>query len=129
MLHRLLYASRVAGRLSTAEVRLIVGQAQMFNRRRDLTGLLGFTGSHFLQVLEGEEAQLDDVMRSIARDPRHEGLRMLQRQPVQERRFGRWSMSLVESLDAGDEIGALLTGEVSTDHALAVLDRLLEMAD
>jgi hypothetical protein len=129
MLHRLLYVSRVAAPLTAAEVRLIVGQAQMFNRRRDLTGLLGFTGSHFLQVLEGEEAQLDDVMRSIARDRRHEGLRMLRHEAVQERRFGRWSMSLVDSLDASDDIGALVTGEVSTDHALAVLDRLLEMAE
>jgi chorismate mutase len=122
-----LYASRAAHAMTAAEVRLLVGQSEMLNRRRDLTGALAYTGSHFIQVLEGDGADLDRLMASLLRDRRHCGLQVLGREAINARRFGRWGMRLVESLDAADELDALLAAApaaLDAQRLQHIIDRL-----
>lgn len=104
---RLIYMSQAAAPLSHAQLGVILGQARMLNRRRDLTGLLGFTGRHFIQVLEGSAPGLDLLMNSLVRDRRHARLRTFVREDVAQRRFGSWAMCGVDSLDMADELDAL----------------------
>jgi Sensors of blue-light using FAD len=124
-LERLIYVSQAVKRLGTYDVRLIAGQAAMLNRRKGMTGVLGFTGMHFLQALEGRSAQLDHTITSIAVDKRHTGVRVLRREPTDSRWYGQWDMHLIESLDAADEIEAWLRGELVDEPRLdAMLHKL-----
>ena len=53
-LEQVVYVSRAVEVAGPQALRRIVDTARMLNRRRDLTGVLAFSGSHFLQVLEGD---------------------------------------------------------------------------
>ena len=110
-------------------LRRIVDTARMLNRRRDLTGVLAFSGSHFLQVLEGDGAVLDALLESLRRDPRHDGLRVLGRTPISARRFGDWAMALVSSPELGTRIEAL-AGDApeAPAHLAEVLSSLVRHA-
>lgn len=65
------------------------------NAMRGLTGALVFTGEHFVQALEGDEASLDGLMSILAMDSRHSCIRIVQDGPLAARRFANWSMAYV----------------------------------
>lgn len=91
----LVYLSRSTEQPSVANgcVEQIVATARARNPSLGLTGALLFTGEHFAQVLEGPTASIDRLMARIAKDPRHDQLMVVARQPIAERRFGQWSMA------------------------------------
>ncbi len=62
------------------------------NARADLTGMLLYAGGTFMQVLEGEEADVNATHLRIERDSRHTGLIVLEHAPIETRSFARWSM-------------------------------------
>lgn len=62
------------------------------NARADLTGMLLYAGGTFMQVLEGEEADVNATHRRIERDSRHTGVIVLEHAPIEARSFARWSM-------------------------------------
>ena len=45
-----------------------------------------------MQILEGEEAAVDETYSRIANDPRHSNLILINHQPIMEREFSKWSM-------------------------------------
>ena len=61
-----------------------------------LTGFLYFDGTFFLQVLEGKRQALDNMLATLAVDPRHGGMRVLRDQPIAARQFGAWSMAFCD---------------------------------
>lgn len=129
-MEQLIYVSRATGPVTEAGLRRIVDAARMLNRRRDLTGLLAFSGSHFLQVLEGDAAALDRLLESIRRDARHAGVTVLERGEIAGRRFGDWAMALVSSPAVEEHIASLGSGAAVDTAALAQLvERLRRQAD
>ncbi len=89
MLQRVIYASEAVGATgaSTLSIAQILGVSDRNNRRDRVSGCLMFHRGHILQVLEGERADLDRLMRRIIADPRHTGLRVLSDTPIPERRL------------------------------------------
>lgn len=87
MLHRVIYASEAVGvtGVSTLSIAQILGESDRNNRRDCVCGCLMFHQGHILQVLEGERADLDRLMRRIMSDPRHTSLRILSDMPIAER--------------------------------------------
>ena len=125
VLQEVVYVSRAVEPQTAAALRRIVDTARMLNRRRDLTGVLAFSGSHFLQVLEGNEARLDELLRSLRRDARHDGLAVLSRKAVAHRRFGDWAMALV----SGPELGARFESLASAAGAASTRADLTQLVD
>jgi len=99
MLIRHFYVSQIADGLSDLEVQVILGVAQMMNRRLDLTGMLVQSDGHFAQVLEGRAEAVATLMTRIRRDPRHRNVRTLLEEPILRRRFASWAMRLVRPDD------------------------------
>ena len=62
------------------------------NHAHDLTGMLLYRRGRFFQVLEGPEDAVDELMRKIRRDSRHDGVRVLLRESLDDRRFDEWTM-------------------------------------
>lgn len=94
-LESLLYVSESRMAANDAEPVLdrILETANAHNPAVGITGALLFTGTHFAQVLEGEEAVLTELMAAIAVDPSHGEVNIILRGPLTERRFPDWSMA------------------------------------
>jgi hypothetical protein len=75
-----------------AEVAAIVETANLRNAQLGITGALISTRSYFAQVLEGEQPVVEELMRSIDKDPRHMRLKII-RTVEEPRRFTGWSMA------------------------------------
>ena len=90
-----LYVSTSALNADNAEreVDQIVSVSQQRNPFAELTGALLFTGSHFAQVIEGHEDDVDEMLATITRDPRHREILSMDRSPLLTRRFPDWSMA------------------------------------
>jgi hypothetical protein len=75
------------------EVAAMVAAAIEKNALLGITGALIFTGVHFVQALEGEEARVRELMRSIEADPRHRSVTVIHQHHSPVRRFVGWSMA------------------------------------
>ncbi len=107
MLIRHFYVSAIAEGVTDLDVQVILGVAQVNNRRLDLTGMLAQSDGHFAQVLEGRSDAVSRLMESIRRDARHRDLRTLLLEPIQTRQFERWAMGLVRRDDMARAMRAL----------------------
>lgn len=95
MLVRLLYASRATDDLSPEVIDSIVEQCRLNNPARGITGVLCFSGSTFIQVLEGGRLEVSRLYNTIVRDERHREVVLLAYEEIAERRFCGWSMGQV----------------------------------
>jgi hypothetical protein len=92
-LHRLIYISRVARQVRFGDADEIARGSAERNRRAGLTGLLLYTPSHFIQVLEGEPGAIASTYFRISKDSRHTHLRVIDDREVDGREFGPWAMT------------------------------------
>lgn len=93
MTYSLLYVSQsnLVMPEGVSEVQQIADWSRRENARRGITGALIFTEVNFAQYIEGERVEVVDLMRSISRDARHSGLKILVEGPC-ETRFRDWTM-------------------------------------
>lgn len=70
------------------------------NPDRGIMGVLFFTGSHFLQVIEGPTKAVDELMRTIKLDTRHSNVDVLFESPISSFALTDWNM---QPLDLSDQ--------------------------
>lgn len=92
---RMLYVSRAVGPQTSTMTTSILAQAQANNPLLGITGVLCQGQGLFLQVIEGERSGMNALYRRISADTRHKDVEMLLYEEIKERRFGQWSMALV----------------------------------
>lgn len=102
---RLAYLSSATEAMSEAELAELVAQARTFNAAHGLTGMLIHAEGNFLQVLEGDEREVDELFGRIRRDSRHSHLLVLERTPIERREFADWDMGFRNL--SGEECDAL----------------------
>lgn len=90
--HHLIYVSRAVRGLREQDVEDILAVSRERNRALEITGLLLYADDSFIQVLEGGEGPVEEVFRSIERDRRHRGVKLLLREPIAARHFPDWCM-------------------------------------
>lgn len=95
MLIRCLYASRTTTPLGPDVLDAMLEQSRRNNPRLGITGLLCVSDNVFIQVLEGGRDAVNELLWTIARDPRHTNVRLLAYEEISERRFGQWTMGHV----------------------------------
>ena len=95
MIVRCVYASRAATSLSPAMVEDILDKSRSHNPASGITGILCYSGDVFIQVLEGGRDEVCEIFNAIVRDDRHQQVRLLSYEEINERRFGNWSMGHV----------------------------------
>lgn len=91
-IRRLIYSSRVGRQVRFADAEAIAEAAAERNLRASLTGLLLYTPSHFVQVLEGERAAVDETFLRIRADSRHTRVVIIDDREVPSREFPAWGM-------------------------------------
>jgi hypothetical protein len=94
---RLMYRSR--NRIPEPDRKIELGTlfstARRNNKKAGVTGALLLTGDWFVQVLEGDEPTVRALYDTIAADPRHDSVTLLDTGAVGDRVFARWSMAKV----------------------------------
>lgn len=119
-LHALLYVSRalVTGDAAEAAVEEIVSVSRPRNGSLGVTGGLLFSGGHFAQWLEGRREAVEELMRSIARDPRHTDIVILEAGPAAARRFADWTLAYAgRSTFVDGALAAAIAGDRADDPA------------
>jgi hypothetical protein len=93
------YLSRSTAPLSAADLLALLQHCHARNPARGITGMLFYGNGTFLQVIEGEAGTVDELIGRIARDPRHEDVRILGRRTLAEREYADWSMGFERVTD------------------------------
>jgi len=86
------YNSSAAVPFSEGELLELLTLSRENNTAQGVTGLLLFKRGKFLQVLEGDERRVRDLLGRIEKDPRHYQVEELRWEVIKERRFPDWSM-------------------------------------
>ncbi|MDO9277322.1 MAG: BLUF domain-containing protein [Polaromonas sp.] len=97
MLVRLLYASRAADPQNAEATEAILATSRSHNPASGITGILCHGGGIFLQALEGGRTAVNELYKHILNDSRHKDVILLSYEEISERKFGGWTMGLVNT--------------------------------
>jgi hypothetical protein len=106
-LHRLLYVSRSLIDAEDAKgplARILLASIRN-NQRLAVTGALGWSGSHFVQVLEGDASLVEALYAKIGRSWLHDRLQLFASRPVKRRLFPDWTIAFCATPDLQARIG------------------------
>ena len=112
MLRRLAWSSIPSPSFSASGFDEIVANARRNNERHHVSGMMLYTGAHFLGVLEGAEWDLANLWQKLARDDRHRDLRRIGDVLCGDRWFPKWMMSRMDDAIVGPQIESLRSPEV-----------------
>ena len=118
-LKSLTYTSFARLDLTADDVGAIHRTAMQLNALEGITGLLIFNGTHFLQMIEGSVDAVDDLLRRLRGDRRHDGIEVRDERFIDQRCFADWAMELVHVkagyFDAQDQVLARLPDDLSAE--------------
>jgi Sensors of blue-light using FAD len=102
-----IYSSAASSSFKEHEIPGLLEQIRKANEAIDVTGMLLYIEGSFFQVLEGEPAVIDALIRKIQSDTRHAQFTLIIREPVLERNFGEWTMGFetIGLAEAGELLG------------------------
>jgi hypothetical protein len=87
------YISCATHRFDDDELIDLLKHCHTHNSQANISGLLLYNGaSTFLQVLEGDEEQIDKLYLSISTDKRHKRVNCIHRKEITQREFPDWKM-------------------------------------
>lgn len=100
-LYYLVYVSSATRLMEETDLAELLLQTRENNARKNITGMLLYKNGSFMQVIEGEEADVTSVHNKILKDSRHKGIITLLRGALKERQFSEWSMAFtnIDSLN------------------------------
>jgi hypothetical protein len=88
----IVYLSTAVKLMNDDELIEILKVARENNAARNISGVLLYSEGTFLQVLEGNEEDLDSIFGEIQKDRRHKNIIALIDEPISEKNFADWSM-------------------------------------
>ncbi|OOQ61418.1 BLUF domain-containing protein [Mucilaginibacter pedocola] len=88
----LIYLSTAVDLLDEQEIHNLLAKSRARNASNDITGILLYHEGNFIQLLEGEQAKVDETLERIAGDPSHKNIIVIDEGDLDERNFGAWSM-------------------------------------
>ena len=107
--------------VSNETVESISQKGAINNSKKEISGLLILTGNHFLQVLEGPEASVNELFQKICLDDRHHQIKLINYDLITQRQFEVWSMRLVDLWDiSGDTRDFLKTKYPCKDDIIEI---------
>jgi hypothetical protein len=94
------YVSQSSEPMSSEQLLALLLQCRKNNTANAVTGMLLYKNGTFLQVIEGEDAVIDELVAQILIDPRHAQVQLLSRKPIASRQYADWSMGFEQVTDA-----------------------------
>lgn len=129
-MEQLLYTSTATANLAADDVFKIVTVSARNNPARDVTGFLIYADGAFMQLIEGERADLDALLDVLGRDPRHRAITVKARRPISSRSFPSWRMQRLDASgrNAQAALGPLRSAGLPGDMLAQVEDFVLARA-
>ncbi|MEI6559408.1 MAG: BLUF domain-containing protein [Rhodospirillaceae bacterium] len=128
---RLLYCSTPSG-IGDVAIEAILDKSRANNQLDNITGVLIYNGSYFLQCLEGSRSNVSRRFIAIANDSRHKDIEIIDLSPISERRFPQWTMQYVGKTDLDQSIvSSYTTGEFDPRRMIfpeGIVDMLWRLA-
>lgn len=94
------YMSNQSQVLTNQDIENLLFQIREKNKRLAITGILLLIQGKFVQYIEGNSTEIDNVYTSIKKDSRHNELILLDSGELETRQFKDWSMAYKK---VGDE--------------------------
>lgn len=98
-LKSLTYTSWASPSLRTEDVDAILASARRNNPLQGLSGLLIFNGTNFMQILEGVEPAIDELVERLKVDRRHSNMSIRDERTIDQRVFPDWAMAYLRMED------------------------------
>ena len=95
MLIEFIYTSTASEAFAWTDLEILRHECECRNEVEQITGMLLYDGSHFMQVLEGDETKVLALFEQIKTDPRHKNVEDLINNPLGKRNFKDWAMGLI----------------------------------
>lgn len=92
-LKSLTYTSWARPSISDVDIEAILRSAHTNNPLDGITGVLIFNGGAFMQILEGSEQAVNDMVSRLCTDTRHSNFFIRDDRLIEERSFPDWSMA------------------------------------
>lgn len=92
MLSNLVYVSLRTPQCTEAEIDKILASCKKNNVSSDITGVLLYSNTHFVQYIEGENDEIMALYDKIKPDPRHKNPIMVSLTAIENRTFPSWQM-------------------------------------
>ncbi|WNM60233.1 phosphate-starvation-inducible PsiE family protein [Candidatus Nitrospira neomarina] len=86
------YLSSATRAMSQGDLEDILKTARENNARLGITGMLLYGNKTFIQILEGEEGVVDELVKTIKRDPRHTNFQIVKKKLIDQHEYADWSM-------------------------------------
>lgn len=124
-----IYVSHAAPGFAEHEIPDLLKQIRPDNAKQGITGMLIYTGTAFLQVLEGGRKNVNALSERILRDRRHLRVTTILHEPLPRRQFNDWTMDFVtvDPTDVDEIVGGpnFLTGAPAVHLEPARIGRLI----
>jgi len=91
MLHQIIYVSNRA--CSDQDIEKILQTARAHNASNNITGLMLYTDTKFVQLIEGEKEVIEKLYSKINVDKRHTTPYVISTDLIRERAFPSWQMA------------------------------------
>ena len=86
------YISSATSPMSNQDLSRLLEQCREYNAANSVTGMLLYSNSTFVQVLEGEDRVIDELLDRIEENARHTDIRLLYRKRIDRREYAGWNM-------------------------------------
>lgn len=91
-MYYIIYLSAGTSWFDENELKNILTVSNINNSRNNITGLLLYGEGNFIQLLEGEESNVQATFQRISLDERHKGITHITSGQLTERNFPEWAM-------------------------------------
>ncbi len=93
-LARLLYYSSASEHLQQNDIRSILSKSIKYNTHKNITGVLVYDKHYFMQLLDGDRDEVNELYNRVIQDPRHSNIRLIHYGALAGQRFTEWSMGI-----------------------------------
>ena len=121
MLRRVIYTSQATYPLDKRALLDLLHEARGFNHIDGITGLLIHDDGHFLQIVEGPQEEVTNLIARLSRDTRHKQFQIREDVLTETRLFPEWSMGFGELSDPALSFLPGMIGETDQHQRLCDL--------
>ena len=97
MTYQIIYSSESSTPMQLEELDELLEHARSSNSGKGITGALVYVDGIFLQILEGERHSLQELMKKIYDDVRHETVTVLKSGEIPFAAFTDWKMAYISA--------------------------------
>lgn len=93
MFYELTYESVAKKGLRDSDIEAILETSRTNNAENGITGCLVYYNDRFIQILEGNQQDVQECYQKIQKDDRHRQVRIIAENAVEKRTFPEWGMA------------------------------------